>query len=141
VITLLSCQDKSIYKDFRNIRNEEWCINDTLSFEVHVSESREYNMNLYVRHTTDYEMANLWCFIQVSDSSGTVLKDTVNMKLAEADGRWMGDGNSIKTVKQAINSPHIELNEGLYTIKIEQGMRVKCLKGIKDVGISIETIK
>jgi gliding motility-associated lipoprotein GldH len=82
-------------------------------------------------------MANLWCFIQIKDSAQTILRDTLNIKIAEPDGRWLGKGNSIKTLE---TPSHIHmLNAGKYTFDIIQGMRTRSLNGIKNVGLVIRT--
>jgi gliding motility-associated lipoprotein GldH len=139
-VSLFSCRESAVYKDFRSIKSEAWCINDTVCFQVNIPQENAYDIQLSVRHTTDYEMANLWCFVHIVDTANVVYSDTVNMRLAEADGRWLGDGYAIKTIKHPINKQHLRLKSGIHTITIEQGMRIDCLKGIRDIGVSVEDV-
>ena len=68
------------------------------------------------------------------------LKDTVNIRIAEADGRWLGRGGSIKTIEQSLSRNPVHLPQGKVTFRIEQGMRIEELKGIKNIGIKVEPL-
>ena len=94
--------------------------------------------NLQPTSRTDYEMANLWCFVSTRSHGQEQLSDTVNLKIAEPDGRWLGKGNSIKTLEQPINRNPVTLPQGNVIFRIEQGMRMEEMAGVKNVGIKIE---
>ncbi len=133
----LSCHSDILFEEYRNIPDEEWCISNTVRFRIEIPEDGTYEFFSGIRHTTDYEMANLWCFIRVRDSARVLFRDTLNMKLAEPDGRWLGDGFTIKSIEQQLNKKPC-LTRGAYTCEIEQGMRMQCLKGIKNVGLIVK---
>ena len=134
---LLSCEEKAVYESFASLDNEEWLIGHPVTFEAELPEKGEYDITLYVRHTTDYELANLWCFLQVTDSTGHVRRDSVNILLAEPDGRWIGDGHTLKNVGHPLTSLPMPAEAGKYTFSVEQGMRTRALKGVRDVGVVI----
>lgn len=134
---LIGCSDPTLlYQDYQVVSDEEWCMNHPVSFSFTLPETENCELTLSIRHTTDYEMANLWCFLNVCDSTGSIFRDTIDLKLAEADGKWLGEGNTIKTIERPLKHPLL-LPQGNYTVNIEQGMRIKCLKGIKNVGVKI----
>lgn len=137
IVALAACQDSSVFEDYKTLDNEEWCLRNDAVFEIDIPATGNYNIDLCLRHTTDYEMANLWCFMNLKDSTGIILTDTVNIKVAENDGRWLGQGHSVKALQSPINKKNIHLDQGKYTLTIEQGMRTKCLKGVKNVGVII----
>lgn len=137
VFYCFSCNPKLQFEEYKHIPDEEWCINHPVRFNIDVTESGTYKLYAGIRHTTDYEMANLWCFINVSDSARVILRDTLNIKLAEPDGRWLGEGYTIKTLEKELNKSSF-LSKGKYTCEIQQGMRIKCLKGIKNIGFIIQ---
>ena len=87
------------------------------------------------------EVANLWCFVSTRSHGQEQLSDTVNLKIAEPDGRWLGKGNSIKTLEQPINRNPVTLPQGNVIFRIEQGMRMEEMAGVKDVGIKIEKVQ
>lgn len=133
-----SCRDGAVYEEYYHVGSEEWCVKDTARFNVVIPSAGTYTMEVCLRHTTDYEMANLWCFVHGRDSLQQVFGDTVNIKVAETDGRWIGSGSSLKVVEQLMNKRSVSLPKGEYTFTIQQAMRIKCLKGVKDVGLKIE---
>lgn len=137
LLSLGGCQPGVIFREYQTLPDEKWCVAHKNRFEVEIPESGEYNIRIGIRHTTDYEMANLWCFISMSDSNQIVKKDTVNIRLAEPDGRWLGDGNTLKTVETTLPGSARKMPAGKYTFTLEQGMRVKCLPGVKNVGLII----
>lgn len=140
VMIVLSCTKKAVFEEYHTTQNEEWCLKDTAKFNVKIPATGDYTINLCLRHTTDYELANLWCFIRASDSTRQVFGDTVNIKVAEADGRWLGNGNTLKQIEQLTNKKVITLPKGEYIFTIEQGMRTHCVKGVKDIGLKIKNI-
>lgn len=134
---ITACHSSATFENYQNIQNEIWCNRDTADFQIAIPDSGKYTVTLLLRHTTDYEMANLWCFLQAGTADSVLLKDTVNIKIAEPDGRWIGKGSSIKSLEQIINYPEVTFPAGMIRIQIEQAMRAECMKGIKDVGIKI----
>lgn len=132
----IRCSSRNVYEEYKTLKNEEWCIHQTLRYHTVIRDSANYMLTLSVRHTTDYEMANLWCFLTIKDSTQILCRDTLNLKLAESDGRWLGKGFTLKNIEKTFPETFL-LTSGSYTIEIEQGMRIKCLKGIKNVGITV----
>ncbi len=126
-----------LFEEYQNIPDEEWCIRNPIRFKIDIPEDGTYELLSGIRHTTDYEMANLWCFIKISDSTRVLFRDTLNIKLAKPDGRWLGDGFTIKSIEKELNKKTY-LTQGEYTCEIEQGMRMQCLKGIKNVGLIVK---
>lgn len=137
VLLVVACKQQGTFEGFYSIKQENWCIQDTALFKVDIPETGRYGIDVCVRHNTNYEFANLWCFVYATDSVKMVLGDTINMKLAEPDGRWCGSGYSLKLVEHPLKQKIVTLEKGAYTFKVGQGMRVRCVKGIADVGIRV----
>lgn len=137
IFTAFACGQSSVFEDYHSIKNETWCRNDVAEFNAEIPVAGRYALSLCLRHTTDYELANLWCFLTTWGPAELSFRDTVNIKMAEPDGRWIGQGSGIKTLEQPINPKVIELPQGNITFRLEQGMRTECLKGVKDIGIKI----
>lgn len=137
VLACCACQQEAGFKGYHHLANEEWCVSDTAKFEVNIQETGVYNINLCLRHTTDYEMANLWCFVHTEDTLNHRISDTVNIQIAQPDGRWIGTGGTVKNIDFPINKKDITLEKGLYTVSLIQAMRTHCQKGLKDIGIKV----
>ena len=119
---------------------ESWNRYNVIEFTAPIPDSGLYKVTLNIRHTTDFETANLWCFVTTRSHASQQLKDTVNIKIAEPDGRWLGKGGSIKSIEQPVNRNPVLLPRGDVRFRIEQGMRIEEMKGVKNVGLRIEKI-
>lgn len=132
-----ACRQNGVYENYKSIDGEKWCRENVVEFETVIPDSGKYTVNICLRHTTDYEMANLWCFVTTRSLLTKELKDTLNIKVAEPDGRWLGKGNTVKTLRQPLVKNPVVLPKGNVTFRIEQGMRIECLQGVKDIGLEI----
>lgn len=137
ILLYTACKQNGVYEDYKSIEGEKWCRENIIEFETVLPDSGKYMVNLCLRHTTDYEMANLWCFVSTRSSLTQELRDTTNIKVAEPDGRWLGDGNTVKILRQPLVKNPVTLPKGRVIFRIEQGMRVECLQGVKDIGLEI----
>ena len=90
---------------------------------------------------TSRTVDNLWCFVSTRSHGQEQLSDTVNLKIAEPDGRWLGKGNSIKTLEQPINRNPVTLPQGNVIFRIEQGKRMEEMAAVKDVAKKIEKVQ
>ena len=138
LLLIIACHSPAVFEKYEDIPDETWNRYNVISYTASIPDSGLYNIKICLRHTTDYEMANLWCFIRTRSHAGKQLSDTVNFKIAEPDGRWLGKGGTIKTTEQPINRNPVMLPKGDVIFRIEQGMRTEDMKGIKNVGIKIE---
>jgi gliding motility-associated lipoprotein GldH len=140
VMLFLSCDKQKVFEEFRRIEGQSWNNNDVLHFNVSMSDSaRAYNVYISVRNTGNYEFSNLYLFVTAHSPNGSFLRDTVEITLADARGKWIGEGAaSVFTLyhpyKQNIRFPL----HGIYTFDIEQAMWIKDLKHITDIGLRIE---
>lgn len=140
VLFQIACHSSATFEQYQELPAEVWDRYNVVKFTTHIPDSGLYRISLHVRHTTDYEMSNLWCFLSTQSNGKSPLRDTVNVKIAELDGRWLGKGGRLKNITQPIHRSPIVLPQGEITFSIEQGMRIEKMKGIKSVGLRIEKV-
>lgn len=140
VLAQVACQSPIVFEKYEELPEESWNRYNVIEFTAPIPDSGLYKVTLNIRHTTDFEMANLWCFVTTRSHASQQLKDTVNIKIAEPDGRWTGKGGSIKSIEQPVNRNPVLLPRGEVRFRIEQGMRIEEMKGVKNVGLRIEKI-
>ena len=138
LLTLFACDPGVVYDHFETMDNGTWGWTDPKEFEVEVSDTISlHNIYLQVRHTVEYPMSNLYMFVYVKSPSGQMLKDTVNIMLAEPDGRWVGKGSGHLRELMLLYRKQTRFGEsGMYTFTLEQGMRNPTLP-VTDIGIRI----
>lgn len=140
ILLLPSCGNKALFDDNLAIQNEIWTPDNNAIFKVEVKDTvHAYKFMINVRHTIDYRFSNLYVFMNTRFPNGNITRDTIECVLAAPDGKWVGKGfGELKQNQILLNSALRFPLKGEYAFEIEQGMRVKELKGITDIGIRIE---
>ncbi len=138
-ILLMSCDPQMVFDQLKSTGNERWAWDENRSFEIPMEDSTAlYNIYINVRHTKEYPFENLYVFILLKSPEGSVLKDTVDIRLANARGKWLGDGfGNIKFVREKYREGVRFGRSGIYSIELSQGMRVEEVP-VTDIGVRIE---
>lgn len=141
LISLVSCNNDSVFNQYKTIPKGKWNRDSLLIFQVLVTDTLlNHNLFVNVRNDIEYKYSNLWLFIDIKQPGDTVaVKDTFEITLADPTGKWLGTGfGGIKTnetlYRQNVYFPVL----GIYEIQIQHGMRGKVLDNITDVGIRVE---
>lgn len=115
---------------------EGWAYTDTISLLADTAsfEARSADVAIAVRHTNGYEYSNIWVELTVPVGADSVVRDTVDMRLADDLGHWYGTGvgvayQKVDTVARGIA---IDLTR---PVLLRHVMRVDTLAGIEQAGI------
>ncbi len=140
VLFLTSCDTNRYYEQNVEIVNELWKSGESAEFVVDIMDTTSlFNFYVNVRNTNEYPFANLYVFIESTFPDELVARDTVELQLANLDGKWLGSGSGkYKYNKFILRKAMRFVQQGSYTFKIEQGMRKEQLDGISDIGIRLE---
>ena len=120
-----------------------WTKKDTLVFTLPSTlKTGQYNMDIGVRHTSQYKYRDLWLYIQfnTTDSLNHSQAERAHLFLAEEDGKWNGTGIS-GNYQCLISYPHTILitpNDSVNEIRIVHAMIDNPIKEIKDIGIRLQ---
>lgn len=138
-LVLISCDPQMVYDEYVHLDGGMWKWTDAKEFPVEITDTTSlYNIYLQVRHSVDYPMSNLYMFVHVKGPTGQILKDTVNLILAEPNGRWTGSGTGKLRELQLLYRSQTQFgSSGTYVFTLEQGMRTPELP-VTDLGIRIE---
>jgi gliding motility-associated lipoprotein GldH len=134
-----SCDPDMVYDEFQKTPGGEWKWEDKKVFEVPVLDSsKTYNIILNIRHTKDYPKSNLFVFVTTMAPTGQTIKDTVEIKIADEKGKWLGSGfGGIKLVSRMYRKNVSFKRSGTYSFTIEQAMRLPEIP-VTDVGLRVE---
>lgn len=140
VLFLISCDAKRYFEENKSVENGVWNMANKIPFSVNITDSvARYDLFLNIRNDGIYPFSNLYLFIHTTLPGGQTTIDTVECRLADPDGKWRGSGfGNLKFNRFLFQKGMVFPRKGLYTFYLEQAMRVKELKGIRDVGIRIE---
>lgn len=135
-----SCSNRMMYDESVVIPETKWDNKNVPYFDVNVEDTVSiYSFALNVRHMENYRYSNLYIFLHTTFPNGNVTHDTVECTLAYPDGSWVGKGSGSMRFDKILLNPNLRFPlGGVYHFEIEQAMRDDILKGIADIGISIE---
>lgn len=142
-IALCSCSSDSYYDTNISIPQGKWHQDSTLSFLIPIEDTTAvFDFFLNLRHNTDYPYANLYLFIHSVTPMGEQAKDTLELQLAQNNGKWLGSGRGGFRYNQFILTKKVRFaNIGTYKFNIRQGMRCQQLEGIEDIGMQLTPAK
>ena len=144
-IVLVGCSDAPVFQADVPVPNGEWdrSFKPTFSFDITDTLSK-HDVYLDVRHTGDYAYSDLFLFVELQGPGGRAVRDTVDCLLADPSGMWYGKGtgfvlaNRTRDAKVLYKLGNRFPASGRYTISLEQAMRTEQLKGVLDIGVSVE---
>lgn len=137
---LNACDKQTAYHSFRPLPSEGWLREDTLFFDVKVTDSLTYyKLSLEVRNRSDYPYQNLPLSICYTTEHALPLPaDTLQLILADKEGIWKGDGWG-GLYQAAFPAGSIRIGKpGTYRFKVAYVLPDESLRGINDIGIKLE---
>ncbi len=98
-----------------------------------------YTIFVNVRHLDAYGFMNMWVWVHLQQPDGQVTHQRVQLKLADAEGKWFGEGlNGIWMARFPIKELIPMHNQGEYVISLEQDMRINPLPAVMAMGIKVQ---
>ncbi len=129
--------EDNYYSVFHTFADTRWDYADTLHFTVDTlrdSISRGGRFMVTVRHTHGYDYANMWLELSTPLTDSTRRNDTINLRLADDYGRWLGSGMGASLMITDTLPGRYYLSRGS-DIALRHIMRVDTLEAIEQVGI------
>jgi len=148
----VSCDSNQVFDAYKSVP-DEWNKDNKLEFKVTPPDSTNaYNLFVNLRNTEAYKYSNLFLIIELNYPNGKTLKDTLEYKMSNPDGTFLGTGfTDVKENKlwyKGYEDPFVFNESGEYTVNIQHAMRengsvngIDNLEGITDVGFRIEHSK
>ena len=142
ILFLTACDPGMVYDQFRETGDNMWSWDEEMVFEVDMQEPDEfYDIYINIRHTKEYPKSNLYVFLSIDGPNNAETRDTIDIAIANARGKWLGSGfGDVKFVRKKIREKVRFSFPGKYVFTIEQGMRIENVP-VTDVGLRIEEYK
>lgn len=140
-ISVSSCRDKQTVIDTsQEINGRNWSYSEKVKIPVLIDDvNTPYNLLINLRHTGNYKYANIFFLIHQTGPDGKRKTERKEFKLAEPDGRWLGNGSGNLYNYQLPFKEHYQFDKkGRYVFEIEQNMRDNPLREIADAGLRVE---
>ena len=135
---LFSCGNTT-YENYHSFNYMGWNTDSIIKFKYNIIDTaKTYDLSLKIRHTVDYEFQNLFLFLEEAG------KDTVEIILANKNGKWQGSGISdVRELEYVFYNDRKFSKKGEYELRVEQAMRygglnkIENLEHILDVGLIV----
>ena len=146
IVLFISCDSKIIFSQNKSLPNG-WNKEEVIKFDFpKLDSSKTYNLFINLRNTNDYRYNNIFLIAEINFPHGKTVTDTLEYKMSNPDGSWLGTGIGSVKENKLWYKEHISFSEnGIYKISISQAVRnngnvdgVSNLEGITDIGISVE---
>ena len=147
---MFSCNDKTDFNQYKSIDTEGWKANEKVSFEFDVNDTiLPKDLFINIRNNSEYEFSNLYVITELFFPNEMVVVDTLQYEMADETGRFLGVGfTEIKENKLFYKEKKVFPVYGTYMFNVRHAMRkngaiapIEFLKGIQDVGLSIEKVE
>jgi gliding motility-associated lipoprotein GldH len=140
MLGLISCNDNLIYTDVAEMPDSEWNLFNNPDFGFPVSDTtKSTNIFFTIRTGSQYPYRNIFLFVTTKAPDGKSVTDTLEYEIADEKGNWFGKGfGDINELKLPYRQNVFFPMKGTYHVIIRHGMRTQDLKGVYDIGLSIE---
>jgi gliding motility-associated lipoprotein GldH len=141
LLLFAGCTDRDkIHEQLHRVEETGWHSNDFLSFRFDVSDTTiPYNFYLDIRNSVDYPYANIFLFIRTILPDRRIANDTLDIWLADPEGKWLGGGIGRYRDRRVLIMPSFMFPAaGEYVFELEHAMREPDLIGIAGAGIRVE---
>jgi len=140
LLAFLGCTDgNTIIDQNTSIENLNWSYANKVKNDFKIDDpAAAYNIFLNLRVTGNYRYSNIFLLIK---KAGPKLnsKTRFEIKLAEPDGRWLGQGSgNLYSFQVPVITAFKFPAKGTYHFEIEQNMRDNPLHEVSDVGLRVE---
>ena len=137
---LCACDPDRVYESNVDIPAEGWRRTEIARFEVEIADTiQPCNIYINVRNNSSFKYMGLWLFVDVHSPMGLMVRDTIEITLADHRGKWLGHGLGNKFDTRMVFRKDVRFPvSGKYVFEYEQAMRDEPLIGIDDIGLRIE---
>ncbi len=140
---IAGCTNNDVYFQYKAIPPSGWSKDSVCIFDIPVDDTTAvFNLYVNVRNRGEYPYQNLWLFLQKMSPDSVIVKDSIELYLADQRGKWLGSGLGSVLEMPVLYKQNMQFDQkGTYRFQIRQGMRDSILIGINDIGMRLEKIK
>ncbi|MFN8255323.1 MAG: gliding motility lipoprotein GldH [Bacteroidales bacterium] len=139
-IFISACNSDKTYSSRLDIPQGIWKMEESAEFSPEITDTAQsYNLKFMVTNSGQYRYSNIWFFIRSQAPDGVYHRDTLEIALADLDGKWLGKKEGDAWTLEIYFRKSVKFPKaGRYKFEIWQGMRDAALQGIDKFGFEIE---
>lgn len=141
----VSCGKNIRYNEYVSLPSG-WHKNHSVTFRYEATDTiSKHNLYILLRNDNEYPFSNIFLITKMQMPNNQVVVDTLEYEMATPEGKWLGNGVSVKESKLWYKENVTFPVQGVYIFSVEQADRVigknegvANLKGIVSVGLQIQ---
>lgn len=134
------CDTKKFFDQSTSVPGDKWPADKEMVFTIDITDTiSPYSFFINVRNSTSYRYNNIYFFLETEFPTGGMSRDTIELRLADKEGNWLGRGTGKYKDNRVFIRDNIRFpQKGIYTLRLNQAMREETLEGISEAGIRLE---
>ena len=147
---LQACDSNVVFSEYQSLDKANWKQDRLIAIDLAIQDTLAlHNLYINLRNTKDYPYSNLFLIAKMSFPDNTIVVDTLEYEMTDANGRFLGSGFSDIKENKLFYKENVRFKQkGIYRFEVKQAMRergkitgISKLKGVSDVGISVEVVE
>ncbi|MFC2350565.1 MAG: gliding motility lipoprotein GldH, partial [Capnocytophaga granulosa] len=95
-LLLASCGENIQYSEYETLP-QGWPANKAIAFRYQATDTlQKHNLFIMLRNNNDYPYSNIFLITKMEFPNNQVVVDTLEYEMATTEGKWLGEGASIK---------------------------------------------
>jgi len=141
-LLMSSCEPIQLYEQNTIYPQHEWLSKQVNHYQFNITDTNAlYKIFFVVRHHNTYRYKNIWLQMDTQSPSDSVVKQTLNLQLADDQKGWLGVGmDDVYDQRIPINAVPTKLKKGVYQFSMQHTMREDPLSGILSTGLRVEKV-
>lgn len=142
ILTIIACNNNDTFFQYKTVPANGWDKDSIYTFDIVVQDTiSTHNIYVNIRNRGEYPYQNLWLFVEKFSPDNAMVKDSIELYLADQRGKWLGSGLGSVLEMPVLYLQNVQFkHKGTYSFKIRHGMRDSILTGINDVGMRVEKV-
>lgn len=143
IFLLSSCSKAPMYSKTHEFSSGIWSSGQMPLFTFNANDTtKAYDLSFVLRINNEYDYQNIWILMHTDKPDGSTATDTVNLRLSDERGRWLGKKSGVVYSYQAVfGSMHYFKPKGTYKIRMEHAVMEPNLHGVLDLSLLVEESK
>lgn len=141
-LSISGCEPIQLYEQNTTYPSHSWSSKEVNQYQFNITDTNSlYKIYFVIRHHNAYHYKNIWLQVNTQSPSDTVVKQTLNLQLADDQKGWLGVGmDDIYDQRIPVNATPTKLKLGIYHFGIQHTMREDPLLGVLATGLRVEKV-
>lgn len=142
VFVVVGCSDNDVVVTYYKFKDQTWPRFNILHFEIPVhAPEKNYDVSLFIRHTSEYEFDDLYFNMIMITPSGEERTKEYQMDIKRKDGGFINKFSNDSCEVSVVLKKDLKLTRGILDLEIENLVPRLKTKGLLGLGIRLQPVR